>query len=284
MISSRPSIGMLGALLLLTGTAATSAHEYWIEPKAYEIEPGAELQADLKNGQNFKGLTFTYIKSRFERFTLTGPGSTEPVPGRDGDLPPLRMTVDEPGLYIAAYQSVFDRLKFEKWEKFTQYLDNQGLDGIAEAHRRRGLPETGFTEQYARCAKALIRVGEGKGEDRVTGLAFELVAEKNPYRLSGSAVLPVRLYWQGNPQPDSQIEIFRFDGALEKTKLRTDSEGRAEIPLAGGGKFLLNAVHMAPGDSDPETATAEWVSYWASLVFGIDGTDALLSRAKPQTP
>jgi len=38
------------------------------------------------------------------------------------------------------------------------------------------------------------------------------------------------------------------------------------MPLAGGGKFLLNAVHIIRWDEQPKDV---WHSYWASLTFEI---------------
>ena len=47
---------------------------------------------------------------------------------------------------------------------------------------------------------------------------------------------------------------------------RTDAAGKAVISLQGGGKFLLNAVHMQEA---PPGRDAKWESYWASLTFEI---------------
>ena len=35
---------------------------------------------------------------------------------------------------------------------------------------------------------------------------------------------------------------------------------------------------MIEGDNDPDTETAEWQSFWASLVFATHGADALLHK------
>ncbi len=266
---------------LLSATFA-AAHEYWVEPERYVLEQPGKITGNLKNGQNFKSSNYTYIPSRFDLFKVTGPDGETDVTGRNGDSPALNAELASPGLYTVSYQGKFDKITFRNEEKIKEYVSYEGFKGILERHSERGLPADRFEEKYARCAKALIQVGDADADNRtdsLTGMKFELVAEKNPYALDKGASLPVRLYWEGEPMADVQIRIFRFDGELENTTTRTDPDGRALIPLKSGGKFLLNAVHIYEGDNDPDNDTPEWFSYWASLVFGMKDTDAILEKA-----
>ena len=268
------------ALIVCWQTGSAFAHEYWLEPLEYTIEKGQALQGNLRNGQDFKGSDYSFIKSGFEQFTINKPTGASPVTGRSGDRPALNQNADEPGLISVSYQGNFDRLVFNDAEKIVHYIEYEGLDGVLERHLERGFSEARFQEQYARCAKALYQVGAPNADDKdgLTGLKFELVAEANPYTLSPSDALPVRLYWEGKPMSNKQIRMFRFNGELKTQIFRTDDEGRAEIPLEGGGKFMLNAVHIFEGDDDPDTKLAEWVSYWASLTFGLADSDELLAK------
>ena len=255
------------------------AHEYWLEPRIYTVEKDEEISGDLKNGQFFKGSAFSYIASQYEQFTITGPDGTKNVEGRDGDRPALSATPDAEGFYSVSYQGKFDKITFTDPEKLRHYAEYEGFRGVLERHAERGLPNTKFHEQYARCAKALFQVGTPNNngrQDALTGLKFELVAEANPYTLTEQDALPVRLYWEGQPMADVQIRMFRINNELATIEIRTDKEGRAIFPLEGGGKYMLNAVHIFEGDDDPQTETAEWISYWASLSFGISTTDDVL--------
>ena len=65
----RAALACLGLVLGLTLPA--SAHEFWVEPKAFRLEPGAAIVADLKVGQNFRGDTYPYLKSQFISFRIT---------------------------------------------------------------------------------------------------------------------------------------------------------------------------------------------------------------------
>ena len=257
------------------------AHEFWFEPDVFTPPANGHIEAQLRVGQDFKGSTYPYIGRDIELFTLTMGDKSEPVKGRDGDKPALSVDAPGEGLAIISYQNTYSTLRFTEWDRFTYYVDYEGLEGVIERHRERGLPETGFREKYKRCAKTLVGVGNGEGQDRLTGMQFEWVAEDNPYAVEGDS-LRVRLYLDGEPYPDHAFNVFQYNGEQSLTRYRTDAQGRATISLEGGGKFMLNAVHLFEGDNAIDEGDPEYFSYWASLVFGLKGSDALLAKASEE--
>jgi uncharacterized GH25 family protein len=253
---------------VLALTLPAAAHEFWIEPKAFSAQPGASIVADLKVGQNFRGDAYPYLKSQFVSFRVSDRSGARDVKGDEGDTPAVNIRTVAKGLHVISYLATAHRLEFDKWADFVEYVEYEGLGRIAEAHKLRGLPESGFAEDYVRCAKALVQVGEVSAPDQdvVTGMPLELIADQNPYAALAPSELPVTLLWQGKPIGDIQIRVFRDHGVVTDSTTRTDAAGKAVISLQGGGKFLLNAVHMQEA---PPEGTAKWESYWASLTFEI---------------
>jgi hypothetical protein len=98
------------------------------------------------------------------------------------------------------------------------------------------------------------------------GMPLELIAGQNPYATPDLAELPVTLLWRGKPIGDIQIRVFQDNGTVTETTTRTDPNGKAVVSLRGGGRFLLNAVHMQEA---PPDRNAAWDSYWASLTFEV---------------
>lgn len=256
----------LTGICLAWGLSPAAAHEFWVAPEDYTPAPGAPIVAALKVGQMMKGTDYPYLSNRFQSFTITTRQGTRDAEGIEGDSPALTVIADEPGLHIIAFYATPHQLTFDTLGEFRDYLDYEGLGEIARAHELRGLPDTGIVESYIRCAKALVQVGPiaEADRDRSTGLPFELVAEINPYA-AGLEALPVRLTWQGQPVADRQIAIFRDNGEVTRRLVMTDADGRVQIPLGGGGEFLLNAVNIEPVDD----GEAVWKSHWASLTFGL---------------
>ena len=246
-----------------------TAHEFWIDPAAYQVPAGGTLRASFRNGENFRGTQLAYFARSSARFELAGPGEARTLTPRDGARPAVDLDTVAPGLAILVYETTPRRLTYSEWEKFAAFAAHKDFPDIAARHDARGLPRTGFRESYTRHAKALIGIGEAGGSDRPLGLATEFVAEANPYQSGLGDRLPVRLYHDGVPRADAQVEIFEEagDGTVTIQLARTDAAGRADIPVRPGHRYLLDAVVLrVPEDSTEDDA---WQTLWASLTFAV---------------
>ncbi len=262
---------MLISLLVAGGLAfPAAAHEFWISPVNYMIDPGGQLIADIRVGQNFKGAAYSYLPPKFVRFDLVTGDRVVPVEGRMGDRPALSMTAPGEGLVTVVHQTSDYFLTYTKAETFVNFVTSKDFDSVLEAHAARGLPEKGFRERYSRYGKSLISVGNGAGSDREVGMETEAVALANPYTDDVSGGFPVQFLYQGAPRADIQVDLFdRAPGAeAVHTKLRTDAEGKVLLPVTPGHEYLADAVVMRvlePAvDNDPV-----WESLWASLTFMV---------------
>ncbi|MBU4528424.1 MAG: DUF4198 domain-containing protein [Hoeflea sp.] len=248
-----------------------SGHEFWIDPQDFTVAMEKEISADIRIGQDFKGDAFPYIPSRFAAFQRHDREGASNVDGATGDLPALELSPRAEGLTLITYVSVAERIRFQDWEKFTEYLDYEGLATIPARHDARGLPRDEIRELYTRCAKALVTVGDASGDrDRATGMRLELVAGRTPQALSPGANMSFTLLWEGAPLKDTQVALFRRgEDGDDATRIvtRTDEEGKVSFTLPGNGAYLASAVHMIEAPAD---RNADWESYWASLTFGVE--------------
>lgn len=258
-------------ILCLISASPVFGHEFWIAPYKFQVEPGDEVIADLRVGQNFAGSAFAFIPNNFERFDYISNDQTKPVAGRLGDRPALKMSVAEPGLLILVHETTDNDLTYRDWEKFERFVAHKKLAGTIELHQANGWPRDEFVERYRRYAKSLIAVGAGNGSDRAVGLKTEIVALQNPYVDDVLGGVPVAVLFDGEPRPYAQIEVFEKTDATEATifTLQTDENGHATIPVKAGHKYMLDAVKMlALSPLDPTTEPV-WYSLWASLTFRI---------------
>lgn len=278
-------VALLGALL--AGPAA--AHEFWIEPEDSRVEVGDTVRAELRVGAMLSGEAYPYLSDQIVAAQLHAPGGVTDIDGMEGDLPALSVTPTEPGLHVILYHAAPAVAEFEDFATFVSYLALEGLDDVVRLHKERGLPEAGFAETYTRNARALLQVGPADPAqlDRPTGLPLELVALQNPF-VGGLDDLEVQLLWQGAPVPNRQVTVFHRplagDGAgagtagqeaaggevmgnVTRSLVTTDGQGRASIPLAGGGFYLLNAVQMKPVE---DQGGVVWDSHWATLTFAVE--------------
>lgn len=253
------------ALIVTTGVRA---HEVWLEPVRYFAPLDAKIVAQLKIGAAPKGDLLPYLPFEIIKAAIADDQGERPLTGTLGDIPAVFMAARTPGLQVITYETNAQRLTYTDPKKFPTFLKNQGLDGIAERHTKRGFGLTGFTEAYSRCSKSLVARGTTFGQDRAVGMTLELIAEANPYdgNIRAGGTLPVRLLWKGQPLADSQITVFRRGSVDAVAKVRTDPQGRAAIAVSAPGAYILNAVRIIPGH---EKTSDVWHSYWASMTFKI---------------
>lgn len=258
------------SMFLLAAASAGLAHEFWIEPKEYQAQSGASLVADLRNGQKFSGIALGYFSSNIARFDLIQAGRVAPVQGRMGDVPALDTAAPGDGLLVIVHQTTPATLTYAKWAKFQAFATHKDFPNIRARHEARGLPVDGFTETYTRYAKALVGIGHSRGADAATGIETEFVALSNPYVDDPVAGFAVQLLYQNAPRADAQIEVFDRSpqGSVVITLLRTDTQGRATIPVRPGHRYLLDAVVLRQPTGDGK---AVWETLWAALSFAVPG-------------
>ena len=261
---------LAAAFILVLAAQSAAAHEFWLEPLEPRVAERGALQAQIRIGQNMVGTVYSYIPEWFKTFDIIENGTRRPVNSFLGDQPAVNEPATRNGLAQIVYRSEPDFLTYEVLDKFISFAAKEGLDGALEAHRARGLPDRGFKESYVRHAKALIAVGAGAGEDGLTGLPHELVAEENPYLAPSGTPIPIRLYFEGIPRTGALISVFHRapDGAVTISRPRTDASGRIETGEAPG-VYLIGAVLLQePPDDLVISNGVVWHTVWASLTFG----------------
>lgn len=258
------------ALLFLTASGLR-AHDFWIEPSSFQPLPGERVAVRLRVGENLRGDPVPRDPGRIERFAAVGPAGEFDVEGIAGSDPAGWAAPAGPGFHWIVFDSNHAALE-QTGPKFDSYLGEEGLERVRELRSIPGGEPAGegpVKEIYSRCAKSLLRVGDGtvegssSGYDRPLGLELELVPEKDPYALKPGEALPVRLLYRGEPLDGVLVVAMAAPGA--RVSARTVA-GRVSLALDRPGAWLVKAVHMIPA---PAGSGAEWESLWASLTFEL---------------
>ncbi len=246
------------------------AHEFWIDPNDFSVEVGEALLADLRVGQEFSGAAMSYLPRNFESFTVISNGQVREAEGRFGDIPALNMDGLEDGLAVIVHQTTANQLTWSEWERFLNFANHKDLGDVTAMHVERDLSQEDVTEDYIRYAKSLVAVGDGAGEDTRVGLLTELVALANPYTDDVSAGMPLQLWYDGEVQPDYQVELFAEDaeGEVTITLHRTNADGVVMLPVEPGLTYMADSVFLEAVEP-AEDGGAIWVTHWANMTFAI---------------
>ena len=95
---------LLLALMTVCAPTASVAHEYWIAPKSYVVDPGERVEARLLVGQMMQGAELPWLSHQARSFTIAAPEGARDESGMDGDLPALSFIPEEPGLHVIALE------------------------------------------------------------------------------------------------------------------------------------------------------------------------------------
>ena len=284
LVRERPCKRFAAGLLALSIAGATFAHDFWIEPGSFRPQTGAKVPLNLRIGTDFKGESAVFNPQYFNRYIVAGPTDEKPVDGDPGDEPAGTITASKPGLYAVLYDSKKFDVTFDNFDKFHDYLKEEGLERLMPFAKARAGNGGKINEVYSRCAKTLIAtrsVVSGAASSATTGArpddaaatrnfgcALELVPETNPYRPGPTRELRVQLLFKGAPVEGVLIIAFNKADPASKLRVRTDKEGRATLSLQRSGVWLVKGVHMTLMS---RFTRGDWESFWASLTFEVPG-------------
>ncbi|MEQ3625537.1 MAG: DUF4198 domain-containing protein [Celeribacter sp.] len=262
---------IIGAALICAISGPAWAHEFWISPEDYTVEPGGQIIAELRVGSEFSGAGYAYIPKRAARFETRQDGAVTLVEPRIGDRPALNVPAGDAGLVVVVHETADSTLTYDDWETFTNFFTHKDLPGFPQVHYDRGLPEDPVKEVYRRYAKSLIAVGNGAGQDEVTGLKIEIVARTNPYTDDLSDGMRVEVRLDGEPRVDTQVEVFEraADDTVNTSYYRTDAAGQTTFPVKPDHEYMVDSVAMSATDNDDPQAGPVWRSIWANLTFAV---------------
>ncbi|SEO30224.1 protein of unknown function [Salinihabitans flavidus] len=270
----RPTLFALAFSAALVIAAQGRSHEFWIDPAQYQVETGQQITARLRNGEGFSGAALAWLDHRIARFDWYSGDDPRPVAGRLGDNPAVRLTPDTPGLLRLVHETTLSKVTYRDWETPLAFARHKDLGDLRARHAARGLDDPPFTEGYRRFVKALIGVGDSRGQDGPTGMETEFVALANPYTDTLNGELPVRLLYRDAPRANAQVEVFECapDGTIRIFTVRTDDDGIARVPVRPGHVYLLDAVILrAPAPELADETGIVWETLWAALTFAVPG-------------
>lgn len=263
--------------------AIALGHDYWLDPRP-AAKKGAAVELAAFVGMEFRALDRKLLTPGklilLKAFDAEGPRDLLESMAVDVDVRSVRARVEGP--LVVALQSRRTFLELTA-DKFHEYLVEEGLDSIVEMRKSLGESGEPGRELYQRSATTLLRVEDPDTRKKAgpelfikpVGLPIEIVPSSDPTSLRAGSTLTVAVLYQKAPLAGATVRVMRREtGAASRPatmRLKTDSEGKVNIPVEGGGEWLAATVHMTrlqPG-ADPDHPDAQWESFWGSLTWVV---------------
>jgi uncharacterized GH25 family protein len=268
----------LVATLTLQGCYCNQAvaHDFWIQPGEYWLAPQTTTPMTLLVGHGPFRQRSPIPRNRITRFSAVTPAGN--LVDFRGTLHPGDTTADaeipfpSPGGYVLVLETDNRAESHLPAVRFNDYLRVEGLTPALERRARTGRMDVDGSENYSRCAKALVQIGpfSAASSSQVTkplGLPLEIIPEQSPYAEPRPGSLPIRVLYQGQPLPGALVKLtnLEHDDAPFEMHL-TDRSGRTTFVMPKVGTWLLNVIWTSPLPASRDT---DFETVFSSLSFGF---------------
>ena len=259
--------------LLLFVSMPLVAHELYLMPQKFVVQPGDRIEVSINNGDSFPESEVAPRLARLEELKLLSANAESALTNLrvGGEAALADAAVKESGSVVVAVRTAPNFIELEP-KKFEEYISAEGLAEFV--HPRPNQPGSGkpVRERYTKFAKALLLSGNAdEFYRRPVNYTLEIIPEKDPYLARQGGSLPVQVLFRGKPAANLQLEATHLTPAagakvVKKIVGRTGPDGRVIVPLTGRGKWRLHTIFI---ETCADPAAAEWESYWASVTFEI---------------
>lgn len=253
---------------LLLGTIAY-AHEFWLEPARFLLKKDEQTRIDLMVGEDYLGEHSNGQRYKIMKLSHYANKTTEDI--RDkiyGDsLSSFDVAFPAAGSHLIAFTNTSKFIELEA-HKFNDYLRSEGLDNAAQSRVQKGDTLKPGREQYQRCVKTLLQVGDKTDMSYAinTGLRLEIIPARNPYAIKSATAVTFKILFDNAPLEGALVLAWHSDGGkTTHTTMRSDKRGEVKFPISRMGKWMISTVRMIPSE---EPQKSDWQSFWGSYTFG----------------
>lgn len=257
---------LVAALLGVALQAA--AHETWLMPERFSVEPGTTLAIDLTSGTGFPALDTAIETSRVAKAAYRIARNTADLTSLTPAEHSLRLNATLDGTGIATLWVDLAPRTIELTPKeVEEYLAEIGASDLV---RQRWLATPGkrWREMYSKHAKAFVRVGDASSDrswSEPVGMFLEIVPESDPTKLVAGGELSVQVLRDGDTISSFAIAVSR-EGSARGQMQKTDGGGVATFHLDTPGRWLVHGTLLRAMPGGPGV---EWESHFTALTIDV---------------
>jgi uncharacterized GH25 family protein len=262
--------GLRMAWLLLVPIALV-AHDTWLVPMAFRVEPGKTVKVRLATSEAFPTSDSAVGPERVEQFFVRDSrGVTDVKCYRVEDKFLVAEVTPARAGHTIVVAETKPRLLVLEPKQFSDYLRAEELKAVIDARAKTGEKDAPGRERYRKIAKAAVCAGDARDDAyrEVEGLWLEIVLLKSPCNLRVGDRLEVQVLHLGNPLIGTRLAVG-YQGPTGHNYpiwTETNAKGRALIEFDRPGAWFLRTLHMVRARGDTE---ADWHSAFSTVTFEV---------------
>ena len=249
-------VSILFSLVYLTKALA---HDMWINPRAYNLDPGEAVYLTIGYGHHYliPGGEFMPKKYLDKIYLINPEGKRLKIKSLNG-IEYKSDLISKEGTYIivAVRKGGF----FTKTTEGYKRCSKKGLSNVISC------------KYSIKSAKAIINIGNPKGNIflKPAGFKLEIIPLINPANLKEGDHLPIKVLFEGKPLPKEYVFATYSGFSSEKNVFayvtKTNKDGIAKIKIIKSGIWLIIVKHNVPYPNPDECDT---ISCSTALTFEI---------------
>lgn len=258
------------ALLIVCAISSlVSAHEFWLEPDKFYFKIGETARVSFRVGEGFIGEAWKVKPDRIACIGHQADGKVHDLMHmvKDSVTESISVLLAEEGTHLLVLESKSAFIKLDG-AKFTEYLQEDGLDEILYAREKAGISGDSATELYSRHTKLILQAGTVTDDDFKgnLNLPIEIIPEKNPAALKKGDPIAFTILYEGKPLFGAKVKVWnKYNHRISVQNIFSQQDGRIETHVSNPGAWMVSVIKMVPS-KDPK---AKYRSYWGTLVFGV---------------
>lgn len=247
-----------------------SGHEFWLEADKFYYKPGDYARVSLRTGEDFVGRSNAIAVLRIKNLQHHAGQEVKDIRKalKKDTLNVLQVSLEKTGTHVVLIETEPSFIKLDG-EKFTEYLQEDGLDDIFYEREKKGVLGDSASEAYSRHSKLILQAGVQEGDNlsrKIFNLPIEIVPERNPNELRKGNRIGFTILFQGKPLFGAKVKVWnRYRNQVTVQNIFSEQNGKIETHVSNPGAWMVSVVKMVPS----KDASVQYRSYWGTLVFGV---------------
>jgi uncharacterized GH25 family protein len=260
---------MLLFLLISMVSFLARAHEFWMEASNFYFKAAETANINFRVGENFIGEGWKVNSDRVRRLEhYSGKQLKDLKQGLERNTSgPFPVSLGNEGGHLIAMETDAAFIRLDG-EKFTEYLEEDGLDDVLFQRRKERISSDSASEFYSRHTKLILQAGSRTDDTykKICNLPIEIIPDENPALLKKGDRIGFTILFEGKPLFGAKVKVWnRHNHSTSVQNIFSQQDGKIETHVSNPGAWMVSVIKMVPS----KDTKAQYRSYWGTLVFGV---------------